>query len=338
MANIFFWLLIKRNFTAGGTEVISPAFVFGFPLSSRGVNFHFANGIDFHKCSPKISNVAGVYPILPRLPIFKTMDFEISGKRYNNIMTDEQIKSLARTKIAMLIDGDNAQAGLLSQMLVEAGRHGQITVRRIYGDWTTANMNSWKEILNFHAFQPIQQFRYTIGKNATDSAMIIDAMDILHSKVVDGFCLVSSDSDYTRLATRIRETGIFVMGIGEKKTPKPFVNACDLFVYTENLVAAKKLVSPKSPPKSGTRKVKDEKEEVDPMPLLTQAFEMAVQQDGWASLANMGNALYQLDPGFDPRTYGHKQLSRMISNLKDRFDIKNQVMDGSTLFFVKIKE
>ncbi|MFN8413470.1 MAG: NYN domain-containing protein [Anaerolineales bacterium] len=161
-------------------------------------------------------------------------------------MTDEQMKSLARTKIAMLIDGDNAQAGLLAQMLVEAGRHGQVTVRRIYGDWTTASMNSWKDTLNFHAFQPIQQFRYTVGKNATDSAMIIDAMDILHSGVVDGFCLVSSDSDYTRLATRIRETGIFVMGIGEKKTPKPFVNACDVFVYTENLVTEKKAVQQKN--------------------------------------------------------------------------------------------
>ncbi len=166
-------------------------------------------------------------------------------QRYNDSMTDEQIKSLARNKIAMLIDGDNAQAGLLAQMLVEAGRYGQVTVRRIYGDWTTNSMNSWKDTLNFHAFQPIQQFRYTIGKNATDSAMIIDAMDILHSGVVDGFCLISSDSDYTRLATRIRETGIFVMGIGEKKTPKPFVNACDVFVYTENLVTEKKVVQPK---------------------------------------------------------------------------------------------
>ncbi|MGE5073574.1 MAG: NYN domain-containing protein, partial [Anaerolineae bacterium] len=117
-------------------------------------------------------------------------------------MADEQLSNLPRQKIAMLIDGDNAQAGLLSQMLVEAARYGQVTVRRIYGDWTTSNMNSWKETLNFHAFQPIQQFRYTIGKNATDSAMIIDAMDVLHSNAVDAFCLVSSDSDYTRLATR----------------------------------------------------------------------------------------------------------------------------------------
>jgi uncharacterized LabA/DUF88 family protein len=250
-------------------------------------------------------------------------------------MADEQIQSLARNKIAMLIDGDNAQANLLSQMLVEAGRYGQVTVRRIYGDWTTTSMNSWKDTLNFHAFQPIQQFRYTIGKNATDSAMIIDAMDILHSGVVDGFCLISSDSDYTRLATRIRETGIFVMGIGEKKTPKPFVNACDVFVYTENLVVAKKPITQMRVPKGGTKKANDDKEETDPIPLLTQAFEMAVQQDGWASLASMGNALYQLDPGFDPRTYGHKQLSKMMMNFKHRFEIQDKDTGG---FFVKIKE
>ena len=250
-------------------------------------------------------------------------------------MTDEQLKSLERIKIAMLIDGDNAQAALLAQMLVEAGRHGQVTVRRIYGDWTTANMNSWKETLNFHAFQPIQQFRYTVGKNATDSAMIIDAMDILHSIVVDGFCLVSSDSDYTRLATRIRETGIFVMGIGEKKTPKAFVNACDVFVYTENLLLEKKASQSK---RTNANKSKRDKEESDPMPLLTQAFEMAVQQDGWARLDAMGTALYQLDPGFDPRTYGHKQLSRMVSKLKDRFEMKTQENNGFTVFYVKTKE
>lgn len=237
----------------------------------------------------------------------------------------------------MLIDGDNAQSALLPQMLVEAARYGQVTLRRIYGDWTTTNMNSWKETLNFHAFQPIQQFRYTIGKNATDSAMIIDAMDILHSGVVEGFCLVSSDSDYTRLATRIRETGIFVMGIGEKKTPKPFVNACDVFVYTENLVAQKKAVQQKRTDTARTKK-KEVKEEPDPTPLLSQAFEMAVQEDGWASLAGLGNALIQLDPGFDPRTYGQKQLSRLVRSLKDSFEIKPQDKNGSTLFFVKMKE
>ena len=258
-------------------------------------------------------------------------------------MAEESLNAPARTKIAMLIDGDNAQSALLAQMLAEAGRHGQVTVRRIYGDWTTSNMNSWKDTLNFHAFQPIQQFRYTIGKNATDSAMIIDAMDIMHSAVVNGFCLVSSDSDYTRLATRIRETGTFVMGIGEKKTPKAFVNACDVFVYTENLVVEKKAGRVARPPREKTsgKEVKEEKEdreEADPMPLLSQAFEMAVQEDGWARLDMMGTALYQLDPGFDPRTYGHKQLSRMMYKLKDRFEMRPQDINGATLFYVRMRE
>jgi hypothetical protein len=252
-------------------------------------------------------------------------------------MANENLTSL-RNKIAILIDGDNAQSSLLPQMIVEAGRHGQVTVRRIYGDWTTNHMNSWKDTLNFHAFQPIQQFRYTVGKNATDSAMIIDAMDILHSGVVDGFCLVSSDSDYTRLATRIRETGIFVMGIGEKKTPKAFVNACDLFVYTENLVEEKKAVQHKQAQAKKMTKSKAEKEEPDPMPILTQAFEMTVGQDGWARLDTMGNNLYQLDPSFDPRTFGHKQLSRLIKSLKDQFEMRTQEIAGSPIILVRIKE
>ncbi len=266
-------------------------------------------------------------------------------------MPEEPIKTI-RHKIAILIDGDNAQSSLLPQMLVETGKQGQVTVRRIYGDWTTPNMNSWKDVLNYHAFQPIQQFRYTIGKNATDSAMIIDAMDILHNGVVDGFCIVSSDSDYTRLATRIRESGTFVMGIGEKKTPKAFVNACDLFVYTENLIPEHKKAKPvnKSKPNKtngngSANKKKEEpareepiREEAELMPLLEKAFEMSVQEDGWALLALLGNSLYQLDPGFDPRTYGHRQLSKLINSLKEHFEMKTQESGGSTLLFVKLKE
>jgi hypothetical protein len=254
-------------------------------------------------------------------------------------MANQPINNGRLRRIAILIDGDNAQSSLLPQMLVETGRHGQVTVRRIYGDWTTNSMNSWKDTLNYHAFQPIQQFRYTIGKNATDSAMIIDAMDILHAGVVDGFCLVSSDSDYTRLATRIRETGIFVMGIGEKKTPKAFVNACDLFVYTENLVEEKKATQQRrSPSRAKKSKAEEEKEEPDPMPVLSQAFEMAVGQDGWARLDVMGNAIYQVDPGFDPRTYGHKQLSRMLNKLKDKFEMRTQDIEGQNIFYVRMKE
>ncbi|NWG33198.1 MAG: NYN domain-containing protein [Chloroflexi bacterium] len=254
-------------------------------------------------------------------------------------MANDNLSTL-RNKIAILIDGDNAQPSLLPEMLVEAGKHGQVTVRRIYGDWTTSNMNSWKDILNYHAFQPIQQFRYTVGKNATDSAMIIDAMDILHSGVVDGFCLVSSDSDYTRLATRIRESGIFVMGIGEKKTPKAFVNACDVFVFSENLAAEKKATRQKQAQakKSTGKKQEEGKEELDPMPVLSQAFEMSVGQDGWAPLASMGQAIYQVDPSFDPRTYGHKQLSRMIAKLKDRFEIRTQDIGGTSVMYVKMRE
>jgi len=249
-------------------------------------------------------------------------------------MPEEQIDILARHKIAVLIDGDNAQASLLQQMMVEAGRYGLVTVRRIYGDWTTNSMNSWKDILNYYAIQPVQQFRYTIGKNATDSAMIIDAMDLLHSGVVDGFCLVSSDSDYTRLATRLREAGVHVMGIGEKKTPRPFVNACDVFVYTENLTPKPKPTRVSTPQTAESRK----KKEPEAMPMLRQAYEMAVQEDGWARLVHMGNALYPLEPGFDPRTYGHRQLSRLIANYKTFFEMRTQEIDGSTLFYVKMKE
>ena len=221
-------------------------------------------------------------------------------------------------KFAVLIDGDNAQASLLPQILAEVGKVGLITIKRIYGDWTTTNMNSWKESLHKHAIQPIQQFRYTVGKNATDSAMIIDAMDLLHSNDVDGFCIVASDSDYTRLATRIREEGLFVIGVGEKKTPEAFTNACNQFIYCENLTIAKE-------PKKKLRK-KTKKEEgtgvLDPLPLLLQGFEMAAKEEEWVYLASMGNALRQLDPAFDPRTYGHQKLQSLIKDYPETFVFK----------------
>src|SRR5579871_7006904 len=168
----------------------------------------------------------------------------------------------------MLIDGDNAQASLIGETLAEAGKYGLVTIRRVYGDWTTANMGGWKDTLQTHAIQPIQQFRYTVGKNATDSAMIIDAMDILYTVNVDGFCLVSSDSDYTRLATRIREKSLFVMGIGKQLTPNAFVKACDIFVYTENLV--------KPPPNPSPSKTKTKpKLSRDLKSLFKRAFDLA---------------------------------------------------------------
>jgi uncharacterized LabA/DUF88 family protein len=239
-------------------------------------------------------------------------------------------------RIAMLIDGDNAQPSLISNMLAETGKYGQVTIRRIYGDWTTANMSGWKDTLQTNAIQPIQQFRYTIGKNATDSAMIIDCMDILYEGVVDGFCLVSSDSDYTRLATRIREKGVFVMGIGKKMTPRAFVSACDVFVYSENLL----------PDVDFNRQAKSKKSAAgveatapDLVPLLRKGFDLAVQDDGWAFLGVLGQHLRQLDPSFDPRTYGYKQLSHLIKAQTDVFKMKvNKEQKGTAIISVTLKE
>ncbi len=238
-----------------------------------------------------------------------------------------------KTRIAMLIDGDNAQPSLLEQMIAEVGKYGLITIRRIYGDWTTTNMNSWKESLNIHAIQPVQQFRYTVGKNATDSSMIIDAMDILYEGTVNGFCLVSSDSDYTRLATRIREKGLFVMGIGKQTTPKAFVNACELFVYTEILLPD---VGTKTHPRSSEKKHIAEPSLPDPLPLLRNAVDIALQEDGWAFLGVIGNHLRQLDPGFDARNYGYKQLSQLFRSKSKEFEVREEsTKGGPTLIYVR---
>ena len=239
-------------------------------------------------------------------------------------------------KLAVLIDGDNAQASLLPKMLAEIGKHGSITIRRIYGDWTTSSMNSWKDTLHNYAVQPIQQFRYTIGKNATDSALIIDAMDILHRKLVDGFCIISSDSDFTRLATRIREEGFFVMGIGQKKTPKSFVNACDIFIYTENIAPDDARI--KANQRGKSRKKKEVLTTPDPLPLLREAFEMVVSENGWANLGPLGKALLQLDPGFDPRTYGYKQLSQLLKSHIKNFELRRLDEHSPTGVYVKLKE
>jgi len=224
-----------------------------------------------------------------------------------------------KEKFSVLIDGDNAQASLLPQILAEVSKAGLITIKRIYGDWTTTQMNSWKNSLHKHAIQPMQQFRNTVGKNATDSAMIIDAMDILHSNDVDGFCIVSSDSDYTRLATRIREEGLFVIGVGEQKTPEAFRNACNQFIYSENLT-----VTTESLKKTGKKLKKEEEVDTpDPLPLLIQGFEMAAKEEEWAYLASMGNALRQLDSAFDPRTYGHEKLQPLIEDYPETFMLKH---------------
>jgi len=241
-------------------------------------------------------------------------------------------------KIALLIDGDNAQPALISEILAEVGKYGLITIRRTYGDWTTVNMAGWKKALHENAIQPVQQFRYTVGKNATDSALIIDAMDILHSRLVDGFCIVSSDSDYTRLATRIREAGFFVMGIGKRTTPKAFVNACNVFIYTENLGLPEKDRERKR--KGAGEKTTEEQKQrgYDPLPLLKAAVDMATDEDGWAKLSTIGFYLRQLDPGFDPRTYGYRQLSQLFKAHPNVFELRFENDRGLTRVWVRVKE
>jgi uncharacterized LabA/DUF88 family protein len=243
--------------------------------------------------------------------------------------------SFENKRIAMLIDGENAQSSLIDKIVAETGKYGLVTVRRIYGDWTTPQMNSWKEVLNTYAIQPMQQFRYTIGKSSTDSALIIDAMDILYEGTVHGFCLVSSDSDYTRLATRIREKGLFVMGIGKKNTAPAFVKACEVFVYTENLSPQKDIIKFAPSQKKATAS----NVMANPLPLLKNAFDMAAQEDGWVFLGTLGGRLRQLDPGFDSRTYGYNQLSQLVRAQKDTFEFKeNKSRSGPSLIYIRLKD
>ena len=237
-------------------------------------------------------------------------------------------EQLEQKKFAVLIDGDNAQAALLPQILTEVSKVGLITIKRIYGDWTTTTMNQWKESLHKNAIQPMQQFRNTVGKNATDSAMIIDAMDLLHSNDLQGFCIVSSDSDYTRLATRIREDGLLAIGVGEKKTPQAFVNACNQFIYSENLKPAS------TPKKTTSGKKKEESGTLDPLPLLIQGFEMAAKEEEWAHLSAMGISLRQIDPAFDARTYGHQKLQSLLKDYPETFALKQDKSKKPPVLFV----
>src|SRR4051812_23247563 len=223
-------------------------------------------------------------------------------------------------KIALLIDGDNASAKLLSLVLAEASKYGKVTIRRVYGDWTTPHMNNWKHSLNELAINPIQKFSYTQGKNSTDSALIIDAMDILHDELVDGFCIVSSDSDYTGLAKRIREEGIFVMGIGEKKTPNAFVKSCEIFTFVENLEDKEEDKEEEKVEEKGEKPLKKAATKADKpkldMKLIRKAFDISANESDEAYISTLGFNLRKLDPSFDCRTYGYKTLTQLFSNLK----------------------
>lgn len=229
----------------------------------------------------------------------------------------------AQKRLAVLIDADNAQPLITEGLMSEIAKYGVASVKRIYGDWTTPSLTGWKAVLLEHSIHPVQQFRYTVGKNATDSAMIIDAMDLLYTQRFDGFCLVSSDSDFTRLASRIREEGLLVYGFGEKKTPKAFVSACDKFIFTEVLRFQE---TAESPPKHKT--AKELKRDAKLVALLRNALEAASDETGWAHLGAVGSNIAKQAPEFDPRNYGFSKLGELAAAI-DLFNIDERVQsDG----------
>jgi uncharacterized LabA/DUF88 family protein len=233
------------------------------------------------------------------------------------------MSEVKNVRLAVLIDADNAQPSIVEGLLSEIVKYGTANVKRIYGDWTLPGLKGWKEILLQHSIQPIQQFGYTSGKNATDSALIIDAMDLLYTGKFDGFCIVSSDSDFTKLASRIRETGLIVYGFGEKKTPKAFVSACDKFIFTE-VLRLKDDYSEKISRKTKSQLTKDTKL----VHLLRNAVEASSDDSGWAHLASVGSNIAKQAPEFDPRNYGYKKLGELISASK-LFEIdEKSVGDG----------
>lgn len=249
----------------------------------------------------------------------------------------------SKFNIAVLIDGDNAQPKLIKEILEEVSKYGKATIRRIYGDWTSQQMNSWKAIINQHSISPIQKFSYTTGKNSTDGSLIIDAMDILHSKNIDGFCIVSSDSDYTGLAKRIREEGLFVMGIGEKKTPQAFVKSCEVFTFTENLVARDASEKHKSKPKQEehhTEKAKPvaskPKFSKEDLATIAKAFEISLNEEEEAHISKLGANIRKIDPSFDPRSYGFKSLTKLFENL-DKYEVLKNEVGGLNHPLIKIK-
>ena len=244
--------------------------------------------------------------------------------------------------LAVLVDADNAPAAIVEGLFEEIAKYGVASVKRIYGDWTKPNLGGWKKVLLDYSIQPIQQFAYTSGKNATDSSLIIDAMDLLYTRRFDGFCLVSSDSDFTRLAARLREEGLNVYGFGEQKTPSPFVSACDKFIYTEILRADAPKTS-QEPPSNGekasaptpTEKTEDDARPVErsaqvkaqkvPVDFIAKVLsDIADEDDDWVQLGLLGSSISKLRPAFDPRLYGFKKLSDLIKSQPKRFELDSR--------------
>jgi len=239
--------------------------------------------------------------------------------------------------LAVLIDADNAPAAIVEGLFEEIAKYGVARVKRIYGDWTGPQLGGWKKVLLDHSIQPIQQFAYTKGKNATDSALIIDAMDLLYTRRFDGFCLVSSDSDFTRLASRLREEGLAVYGFGEEKTPRPFMAACDKFIFIELLreepnlrsngeVSPVETTSLATPPSS----IESRKKPKAPVAFIAKILDDIADEDGWANLGSLGTNISRLRPEFDARTHGFKKLSDLIKGHPQAFELQARGNPGGT--------
>lgn len=245
----------------------------------------------------------------------------------------------AESHLAVLIDGDNVPSAYVKEMLEEIAKYGNPTIKRIYGDFTKPHLSKWKSMLLTNAITPVQQYAYTSGKNATDSAMIIEAMDILYSGKVDGFCLVSSDSDFTRLATRLREAGKLVIGLGERKTPQPFIVACDRFIYVEILKQKRTDDEPSSSNKDKQKAAKSE--EVEPITsklvrLLKQTISDVADDDGWAFLGDVGSLLQKREPNFDARNYGFEKLTPLMNKIKG-IEIERRETDKSRVKLIYVR-
>ena len=253
-------------------------------------------------------------------------------------------------RLAVLIDADNAQPAVIEGLLAEVAKYGVASVKRIYGDFTSTRMTQWKQALLKHSINPVQQFAYTSGKNATDSSLIIDAMDLMYTRRFDGFCLVSSDSDFTRLAQRLREAGLTVYGFGERKTPDPFVQACDKFTYTEVLRQDAAEAEKPEPAKSNGRVAKKttakaaaaekpKQPQQAPRKLLNQAIEEASDEEGWAQLGAVGSYLNKLRSDFDPRLFGHRKLSDLFKAHPKWFELKEVASSaGGKDLYVRAKD
>lgn len=243
----------------------------------------------------------------------------------------------AQKHLAVLIDADNAPAAIVEGLFEEIAKYGVASVKRIYGDWTGPQLGGWKKVLLDHSIQPIQQFAYTKGKNATDSSLIIDAMDLLYTRRFDGFCLVSSDSDFTRLASRLREEGLTVYGFGEEKTPRPFVAACDKFVYIELLRDDAVMPANEEPGSDAAMNTDAVKPAADapkkpkaPVGFIAKILDDIADEDGWAHLGALGANITKLRPEFDPRTHGYKKLSDLIKGYPHAFELQARNASGGT--------